>query len=437
MRNNTIIETELTVTDLTSQCLGVSTWEEKQVLTPRVLPQEKVRVRLFPSKTGWRGEVVELLETSPWRIAESCPLSGECGGCDFDHVSPEVAFSWKVRAKLGQLGQDLTLPINEVKSPHTFGYRGRVIFHFGRGADGRLDLGFFDKRRALVAPQECGLLMKELNVALALIRSNWLPKLNSTEAATLFSLDLSLTSNILSGKVAANLAISPSAAGRQALKGRGKNKLLAKLNESLKLTLAEANLLENYPVGPVVSSWPELALDLCAGPGGFSQINPEVNKLLVGKILAWSKDFSGSGGRVLDLYSGLGNIALPLAQSGFNVTAVESDPLSLVAARHNGRKVPNFRLLEGYAKDVTSTLVRNGERFELIVLDPPRRGAEELLSSLAALSPTAIIYVACEPKVLASDLPALASLGYRPLELVAFDMFPQTSHLEVVALLGR
>ena len=187
-----------------------------------------------------------------------------------------------------------------------------------------------------------------------------------------------------------------------------------------------------------VAVWPELDLTLCAAPGGFTQVNPAVNKLMVKKILELAAPLAaGKNPSALDLYSGLGNIALPLLKSGFAVTAVEESPDGAAAAKENGRGLPGLTVVTGRSEQAVDQLVRQGRRFSLAVLDPPRSGARDLAPALAALGPEMIIYVACHPAVLGRDLPGLASLGYGLRNIIALDMFPRTSHLEALVVLTR
>ena len=190
------------------------------------------------------------------------------------------------------------------------------------------------------------------------------------------------------------------------------------------------------PAGPdrlVTAAWPRWNLALTAEPGGFSQVNPALNILMVEKILALAAPLAP--GRALDLYAGLGNLSLPLLFSGWEVTAVEESQAGAAAARRNGQGRAGFTVIRGRCLPAAAELARRGRTFDLVVLDPPRAGARDLAPLVAALKPRLTLYLACHPAVLHRDLPAFASLGLALQGLLALDMFPRTSRLEALAVL--
>jgi len=186
-----------------------------------------------------------------------------------------------------------------------------------------------------------------------------------------------------------------------------------------------------------VAFWPQWDLALKVKPGGFTQVNPAVNMLMVSEIIREAEKLPANKRTVLDLYAGLGNISIPLAKSGFWVTAVEQAPEGVAAARENSRGLSNFSMICGRSEKEAAALAKQGKEFGLLVLDPPRSGAKDMAPILGGLQAEKIIYVACHPAVLERDLPAFISLGYRLSRLTAFDMFPRTSHLEALAVLER
>jgi 23S rRNA (uracil1939-C5)-methyltransferase len=147
---------------------------------------------------------------------------------------------------------------------------------------------------------------------------------------------------------------------------------------------------------------------------------------------------AGEGDAVLDLYAGIGTLGIPLARSARAVTAIEENPaavqLSRLNARINGTR--NFRSLPGRV-EVVLRQIRLGEH-EAAILDPPRAGCEPAaLAELLRLAPERLVYVSCEPSTHARDLALLVRGGYRLRRAAIVDMFPQTYHIESVALLQR
>ncbi len=442
---------ELFVEKLVPGGLGLArTGEGQVVLIPGVLPGERVLAEPGERLRGvWRARVAEVLEAAPYRREPDCPLAGRCGGCDFLHVDPGRALELKSRAALGELADGLGLPLELIESPTRERYRIRATLHLGRRPDGSWGVGFYDARRQLVEPAECRLLAPELTGLMLALRA-W-----AAGAAIPAAAEISLMRGAAGPgqMVVVTPAIPPLVGGRRgrprpAPPASGWERALDNLPALLAdQALPEAAVFLRAGAGPVrrlspagpdripAAVWPAWGLTLRAAPGGFTQVNPGVSQRLVETILDLAAPLAP--GRALDLYAGLGNIGLPLARSGFAVTAVEEAPAGARAARENGGGVPGFTVIQDSSEKALVQLARQSRTFDLVVLDPPRAGARDLAPAAAALKPRLIVYVACHPAVLGRDLPAFVSLGYQPRRLVALDMFPRTSHLEAVVALQR
>jgi len=167
--------------------------------------------------------------------------------------------------------------------------------------------------------------------------------------------------------------------------------------------------------------------------GGFIQANQEMNALMVRHVM----DLTREAERILDLYGGCGNFGLPLAYAAQNVVVVERDPRLTALGSHNAERnqLSNIRFISG---DVGKILTNHRQEwFDTVVLDPPREGAKAILASLYDLKPARIIYVSCDPATQARDIAMLYKNGYSLNSLKLFDMFPQTCHIESIALLER
>lgn len=143
--------------------------------------------------------------------------------------------------------------------------------------------------------------------------------------------------------------------------------------------------------------------------------------------------------RVLDLYSGVGTFTIPLARLSREVVGIESNPAAAADAAHNLRSndCPNARVLQAQVEQALPALAKDGS-WDLIVLDPPRQGASRwVLDTILAMAVPRILYVSCDPSTLARDLGILIPSGYRCVALTPVDLFPQTFHLETVAVLQR
>jgi 23S rRNA (uracil1939-C5)-methyltransferase len=163
-------------------------------------------------------------------------------------------------------------------------------------------------------------------------------------------------------------------------------------------------------------------------PGTFSQVNPAANRLLVETVLAMATPAR----RVLDLFCGTGNLSLPLAHAGAEVTGVDANPAAIADARTSAAAAG---LTATRFEDVPALrfLGRQGlAGAELVVLDPPRTGAAAEVAQLARLRPRRILYVSCDPATLARDVAVLAANRYIVDRVQALDLFPQTPHVETV-----
>jgi 23S rRNA (uracil1939-C5)-methyltransferase len=179
---------------------------------------------------------------------------------------------------------------------------------------------------------------------------------------------------------------------------------------------------------------PEFDLRICYEPGDFLQGNGEVNRQLVSRVAEWLDDYRD--GRLLDAFAGVGNFSLALARRGFDVLGLEVAPEMVKRARDNAlaNGLENAQFM---VRDLLAPRTLGRQGFGVVVLDPPRSGAQALVHDLAANGTATILYVSCSPPTLARDAAVLAAAGYRLARLSLVDMFPQTSHIEVMALFIR
>ena len=193
-------------------------------------------------------------------------------------------------------------------------------------------------------------------------------------------------------------------------------------------------LEHTYALGYRLPTWD---LELAWRPGDFVQVNAPVNEAMVAQALEWLAPETGE--RVLDLFCGLGNFALPLARNGAQVVAVEGVAEMVERARtnaaHNGLVNAHF-----YQADLSKPLVEAQwakEGFAAVLLDPPRGGAFEIVRQMTTLGARRVVYVSCNPATLARDAAELVRQGYQLKRAGVLDMFPQTAHVEAMALFER
>lgn len=179
-------------------------------------------------------------------------------------------------------------------------------------------------------------------------------------------------------------------------------------------------------------------VELLISPRSFLQAQNNGARLLYETVCDWS--CLNGNEQVLDLYCGIGGIALTLAPHARQVLGVELNADAVADARRNARlnNAKNCRFEAGDVQELLDDLVEDGSQFDVVVLNPPRKGCEQaVLEKVARLAAQRIIYVSCSPKTLARDLDRLDTLGYRTMKIQPVEMFPQTAHVENVVLLER
>lgn len=415
------MESVVEITGLAYGGSGVGRINGKVVFVPYTAPGDKARIEITSEKKGFsEGRLVELLSASPSRVAPPCKYFGLCGGCALQHISYPVQVEWKdqiLRETLKRIGKTEPLQWSPpVPSPKEFAYRTRARFH----ADGPR-FGFYESgSHRVVDIEECPVLEPGLNVALSGIRGAF--RASGADPSVLKGFEIGLGNDGLAA-ASFDLSRTPPAALMKALE---------------KITGLKGFELR----GPLSKTLGDLSLDYSASGMNlrsrirvFSQVNLPQNENLINKVL----EYCGLTGteRTLDLFSGTGNLTLPLGKASKEAVGVESNGQAVKLAIENAalNRITTATFVE---EDAAGWLARNiktleKERPHVVVLDPPRGGDPEAAGLLAALKPKKIIYVSCSPPTLARDISMLAGSGYRLFRAGVLDMFPQTYHIESVA----
>jgi 23S rRNA (uracil1939-C5)-methyltransferase len=425
----------LSITSLAYGGAGVGRHEGKVCFVPYTAPGDEAVVRLTREKRGYcEGELVSLLTPSPERTEPDCPLFGRCGGCTWQHL----AYDSQVRAKeeilrgfLSRLDPSAqALPL--VPSPRPFGYRNRIQLKVRGTADGVL-IGFYRRGSHFVIDiaDHCPLASPWLNAVLPPLRSllSAFPARDRVPQVDVVHGDdgrVHLTFHVLAG---IGELLAPYLLERQAVfpESLGGLHLQSGRKDSLVTLVGENELFSR------IAGAGGRFVDLGFTCDGFSQVNSGVNALLVAQVAALAAQWGG--GRLLDLYCGNGNLSLPLASLFREIEGVEGYPPSIDSARRNAisNGIGTCRFHVAAAEDFLQ-LVDEAAEISLALLDPPREGARLAVERLAAAGVPRILYVSCDPATLARDGSVLCRSGYALRSFRGFDMFPQTYHIEPLAL---
>ncbi len=422
---------------------GVGRVEGKVCFVPFTAPGDTVRVGVKRGKASYcEGEVLEIIEPSPLRVAPPCPVFGSCGGCDWQHLS----YSDQLQAKqeifaetlwrFGRVERGLILPIIPSAEPYNYRCRVQLKLHYVNGA---FQVGFYQAgtHQVITIPRQCAIAHPAINALyLPLTRL----AAGFPEPDKLPQMDVSVGDNgetflivhysgarpeDISTYLAGTVGELPGVVGVFLQGGR---------KTPLRRIVGSECLSYQLPEG-FANRIPATTLTFSAG--GFSQVNYRQNLALI-RLVAEFADLTGQE-RLLDLFCGNGNFSIPLAKNCAEVVGIEESGQSIGDARVNCRinavKNANFKSMDAVAG--VRGLVAGGERFDLVILDPPRAGATEVVKVIPLLLPRKIIYVSCDPATLARDIGQLRQNHYAVVKSCPVDMFPQTYHIESVTLLEK
>ncbi len=394
------------------------------VLAPGVLPGERVRVGDIVRGRKARARSVEIVAPSAERVAPPCALAGRCGGCPLMHASESLAARIKLdraRAALASVGGD-AIEITIDTPERRLGYRRRARLAFARPpGSARALVGYrAQASRDVIDVERCLVLDPDLSLALDAVRERLAPDLHGA------------------GEI--RIGVGPRGATARI---ETESPQPASLYRVLEAATRDGSLggaaLAAAGAGPVMLGVEAESTDdaegrpLAAPLGGFGQAHAEHNHGLGAYALAQA---APEGRRVLELYAGHGNFTLALAARAASVVAVELAATGAACLRANLERHGLRATVHTADAAAAARAVPRGS-IDLVFLDPPREGAAAAIGPVAAIAPASIVYVSCHPESLAKDLGGLARAGYRARAARAFDMFPQTAHVEVVVALAR
>jgi 23S rRNA (uracil1939-C5)-methyltransferase len=392
----------------------------KVVFVPFGAPGDLARVRILKETGSYcRGELLDVLEPSPSRREAACPLFGECGGCQWQHVTyaaQQAAKSEIFEQALVEAEPQELAPLTAARQE--LGYRRRVRMHFVARA-GVVTLGYYRWRsQALIDVTRCPLLVESLYAGLDHCRTEL--RRIADGRGTVVALAGS------SGEVHLSVRLDG-----------GEARAASTLAERLGRAGAGGEVQcgsQTWPFGaPTVNLMPPEEPPLLASASVFAQASADQDHVLRRRVASWA---SARGARVLELFAGIGNLTRHLAQDADELFAVEgaSAGASLLL-RNLGER--GATVLAQDAEAAVRTLIRRQERFDVVVLDPPREGCPRLMSLLPELGASRVVYVSCDPMTLGRDLKVLRQHGFQIERAQALDMMPQTFHVEGMALLTR
>lgn len=409
----------------------------RTVFVPYTCPGDEAVVRVTEDHGRWtRGVLEELASASEDRVTAPCPYFGTCGGCQWQHVSYERQLEAKRRtlvdslARIGHLKDVAVDPC--VASPAQYGYRNKIELSVAPGPRG-LTVGFARAHSTEILPVDACLLLPKRAQRLPKSLGGALRFLSSRGAEGIVRAAVRVS---LGGEIAVDVWTAPGAFPRAAAA-----RVLAESTGArvVTRTIVRGELERRDIAGVEVYSgggmWHErLGEDeyVLSAPS-FFQVNTRAAALLRETALEML-DADGTM-RVADLYAGAGTFTLPLARAAGEVVAVEASRYALSDLRRN---LENAELdADVVPGDAAYALPEIGY-LDAALIDPPRAGlSDKAMRALGSARIPKIVYVSCDPATLARDVERLAGHGYHARRFVPVDLFPQTHHLETVALLEQ
>jgi 23S rRNA (uracil1939-C5)-methyltransferase len=436
-------EADLLFTDLMANGQAVGRLAGLVVFCFGPLPGERARVRITDVKASYAvARLIESYDASPDRATPFCPVFGECGGCQVQHLSYAAQLRWKreiVKNALQRIGGFDGIEVHEtIGMEYPRAYRNKmslVVEHRGE----RVDVGFYRMRSHEIVPvRGCPVVMPELDAYIGAFAEarpssavhsalegahHAVARYANASDETVLSITTDRRSKNLAGVASSLHQTLPRLAGVvNSYEARSANAVLGSKNEVVE---GEGEIEERID-----------GIRYRVSTASFFQVNTEIVAHIFESLSRLAHE-----NRVVDLYCGMGTFSVWFARRDSHVIGVEENPHAVEEAKHNAtlnrveqraefhcRRVEQFANSSEGRKAIASA--------DLVFLDPPRKGSDEVtLLSIARARVPRLAYLSCDPATLARDLKVLASNGYRPESVQPFDMFPQTGHVESLAIM--
>ena len=382
------MKNELTIDRLANGGYGVGSVDGLVCFVPYALPGDILNITIAKKTKNliW-GEIEEIIEPSPHRVSPECPYFAQCGGCTWLNFSYPAQAQWKQRIVRDCFQRIAGTDVEPdwIDDPSLrIGYRTRAEFH----CDGKA-WGFHARRTRDVVPiEKCLLCHDNLNAAFNKIRDT------KTRGSVEITVNPETDEALLWIK-------SPTQEQR---------KLFPMANNSNYKGLRHSFLFD----GTLIVN------------GCFSQSSLLLNRILRKVVHA----AIGNADKILDLYCGNGNLSIGI-DSASKIVGIDHNKSSIKAANASGKGGYIYGGEKSFRKIITD------DKWDVIILDPPRTGAKTIISDIATSKTGTIIYVSCDPATLARDAKALAGHGWDIAKATVVDMFPNTSHIETVCIFER
>lgn len=440
------------IVDIGQGGVGIGKFEGFTVFVDGGLVKDKIRVKITKSKKNYAvGEIVEIIEPSPYRVERKCSEElKNCGGCQIQELDYKEQLNIKtnevkqVISRIGKLDDVVIHPALGMEEP--FRYRNKAQFPIQK-VDGTPVIGFYKKKSHDIIPTDQCIIQHDVNDKIIKIIKTYIRayKVSIYDEKTHTGVLRHLVTKV--GFTTKEVMVVLVANGRKlpylnelasVLKENipGFKTLVVNVNrERTNVILGNENRIV-YGDGKINDNIGDLVFEI--SPLSFFQVNPVQTEVLYNKALEYAN--LGENDTVFDIYCGIGTISLFLAQKAKKVYGIEIVEEAIKDAKRNAQinNLDNVEFYVGKAEEVVPKMYKQGKRANVVVVDPPRKGCDEkVLDTIISMQPDRVVYVSCNPSTLARDLNYLDERGYKCLEVQPVDMFPHSVHIENVALIVK
>lgn len=429
---------EATIESLDNEGRGIARREGKTIFVEGALPGERVRFASYRRKPNYElATANHIFNASALRMQPQCPHFGICGGCSMQHLDATGQAAVKQRAledafwHIARIRPEVIYPAIHGQA---WGYRSRARLSVRLvPKKGGVLVGFHERRSSYIADMDsCAVLPPHVSALLPMLKRLF-GGLSVADRLPQVEVAVGDAVTVLVLRILQPLTPADEATLRQLADAQ---RIQFWLQPGGPESARPFHPIEAPPLKYVI---PDFGLEMHFRPNEFTQVNHGINRMLLRRTVNLLQP--GSGERIGDLFCGLGNFTLPIARSGAFAFGVEGSHALVSRAQENAALnglsgSTSFAVANLFA--ATPELLDGWGRLDKWLIDPPREGAIELVKAIGEGGPSRIVYVSCNPATLARDAAVLVrEKGYRLCGAGIANMFPQTSHVESIALFDR
>lgn len=440
----------LEIVDVTNEGMGVGRHDGLTVFVPFTAKGDVIEALIVKVKSAYAyGKCLNIISSSESRRVPECSAYKKCGGCQLMHINYDAQceikrkFVYDALVRLGNQSPDTEVSL--IPALCDMGYRNKMVYPVGADKSGTVVCGFYAPRSHSIIPLNgCMLGMgddgKIINAVLEYMNENRV-KPYDEEAHKGAVRRIFIRRGRFSGETMVVVSSKTSSLPNEKALA---DKIIQADGSVVSIILNINPERTNLVLGPnnrTVFGKLFISDTLCGceyeiSPNSFFQVNPEQTENLYNKAIEYA-DISDTD-TVMDIYCGIGTISLTAAKKAKKVIGVEIVDRAIADAKKNAKAngITNAEFYAGSAEKIVPQLIQGGEKPDIVIIDPPRKGSDEItLNTIISANPKRIVYVSCNPATLARDIKILNQGGYKLDKVTAVDMFPNTVHVEAVALL--